>query len=137
MNLIRDTQFDILVVGLDLDDKKGSTFIQRLRSIDSYQFTPVFVGGNLTQEDVCILFQQGVKDMASKPLTYDGFSDKYKKMVEFEKKLPPIETMIRKTKEYMKQGNIEMAENKSQNLKLLPCTHFQNRLVTIPFDKNT
>jgi hypothetical protein len=30
-----------------------------------------------------------------------------------------------------------MAENKSQNLKLLPNTHFQNRLVTIQLDKNT
>ena len=95
MNLIKDIQFDVLVVGLELDDKKGSIFIQRLRSIDSYQFTPVFVGGNLTQEDV-YSYSTGVKDMASKPLTYDGFSDKYKKMIEFEKKLPQKEIMIRK-----------------------------------------
>ena len=33
--------------------------------------------------------------------------------------------------------NLEMAENKSQNLKLLPYTHFQNRIVTIQLDKNT
>ena len=30
-----------------------------------------------------------------------------------------------------------MAENNSQNLKLLPYTHFKNRLVTIQLDKNT
>ena len=33
--------------------------------------------------------------------------------------------------------NLEMAENKSQNLKLLPYTHFQNRLVKVQLDKNT
>ena len=69
----------MLVVGLELDDKKGSTFIQEPRSIDSYQFTPVFVGGNLTQEDVCILIQQGVKDMASKPLTTMAFQTNTKR----------------------------------------------------------
>ena len=30
-----------------------------------------------------------------------------------------------------------MAENNSQNLKLLPYTHFKNRLITIQLDKNT
>ena len=30
-----------------------------------------------------------------------------------------------------------MAENESQNLKLLPYTHFQNRLVTTQLEKNT
>ena len=81
MKLVKENHFDILVVGLELEDERGATFIQRVRSLEAYQFTPIIVAGNITPEDICILFEQGVKHIASKPVTYDGFSEKYKQMV--------------------------------------------------------
>ena len=108
--LIKENHFDILVIGLELEDAKGATFIQRARSIEQYQFTPTIVAGNITPEDISILFEQGVKHIASKPVTYDGFSEKYKQMIEFEQNLPEIELLARKAKAFLREGNVQMAE---------------------------
>ncbi len=110
MKLVKENHYDILVIGLELEDERGATFIQRVRSLEAYQFTPIIVAGNITQEDICILFEQGVKYIASKPVTYDGFSEKYKQLIEFEQNLPEKELLLRKTRAFMKQGNMQMAE---------------------------
>ena len=116
MKLIKENHFDILVVGLELEDERGATFIQRVRSLEAYQFTPIIVAGNITPEDICILFEQGVKHIASKPVTYDGFSEKYKQMVQFEQNLPEKELLFRKARAFMKQGNLQMAEKAFEKL---------------------
>ena len=116
MKLVKENHFDILVVGLELEDERGATFIQRVRSLEAYQFTPIIVAGNITPEDICILFEQGVKHIASKPVTYDGFSEKYKQMVQFEQNLPEKELLCRKARAFMKQGNLQMAEKAFEKL---------------------
>ena len=118
MKLAKENHYDILVIGLELEDERGATFIQRVRSLDAYQFTPIIVAGNITQEDICILFEQGVKYIASKPVTYDGFSESINN-IEFEQNLPEKELMIRKARAFMKQGNLQMAEKAFEKVEII------------------
>ena len=105
MNLVCKENFDIVIVGLDFSEKKGTTFIQRLRTLDQYFFTPILAGGNLTQPDLCILLQNCVRFLASKPLTYEGFSEKYKQLLNYEMNLSERDQLIRKSQELMRKGS--------------------------------
>ena len=84
IELVKDTQFDLIITDLIMPDGNGLELIHKIRSLK--QGIPIIITAGVSLEDVNIeLNQYGLEDFIKKPFTMNDIRQKVSKFIEPEK----------------------------------------------------
>ena len=109
MNLVCKENFDIVIVGLDFSGKKWTTFIQRLRTLISISFNSILAGGIQLNLIYAFFYKISCDSWPVSPLTYEGFSEKYKQLLNYEMNLSVKGISSLESQELYEKGELDKA----------------------------